>query len=74
MIDEETANEGTRVLGSAICALLQDALANASGLPRNGFQRRMRFSGLAGVGHDLSALASAAEVLLKRSMLDRERA
>jgi hypothetical protein len=34
----------------------------------------MRFAGLTEVGHDLSALALAAVVLLRRSTLDRERA
>jgi len=46
MIEQVTAEEGVRVLGAAIWQLLQDAKANASDFPRNGFQQRMRFAGL----------------------------
>ena len=72
MIDLETAALGTRALGVAIGQLLQDADVNSSDLPRNGFQQRMRFAGLADAGRDISALATAAVVLLRRSMSDRE--
>jgi hypothetical protein len=73
MIEQDIAEAGTRALGAAIWQLLHDAKANASDFPRNGFQQRMRFAGLTEVGHDLSALALAAVVLLRRSTLDRER-
>ena len=74
MIEQETAADGTRALSAAIWQLLQDAKVNSSDFPRNGFQQRMRFAGLTEVGHDLSALALAAVVLLRRSTLDREQA
>lgn len=73
MIEQNTAEDGTRALGAAIWQLLQDARASSSDFPRNGFQQRMRFAGLAEVGADVSALAHAAVVLLRRSTLDRER-
>ncbi len=73
MIEQETAEDGTRALSAAIWQLLQDAKPNSSAFPRNGFQQRMRFAGLVEVGNDLSALARAAVVLLRRSTLDRER-
>ena len=74
MIEQETAEEGTRALSAAIWQLLQDAKANASDFPRNGFQQRLRFAGLTEGGRDLATLALAAGVLLRRSTLDREQA
>jgi hypothetical protein len=74
MIEQETAEGGPRALSAAIWQLLQDAKANSSDLPRNGFRRRMRFAGPTEVGYDLSAMALATVALLRRSTLDRERA
>ena len=72
MIEPETAEVGTRILAAAIWQLLQDAQHYSTELPRNGFQQRMRFAGLAEVGRDLAALAAASVVMLRRSRMDIE--
>ena len=73
-MDQRMTHVGTDVLAKAIERILHNAEANLDALPRNGFQQRMRFAGLVEAGRDVSALAQAAVVLLRRSRSDEERA
>ncbi len=67
MIDQKTAAEGCGYINAAILELLEDAAGSCLTLPRNGFQKRMQLATLASYGRDISALATAAVVLSRRS-------
>lgn len=72
MVDLEVAEDGIVTLAHAIRQILDDARSRTVELPQNGFQRRMRFSALVAASHDVSTLALAAVVLIRRSRQDLE--
>jgi hypothetical protein len=66
-VEKDTAREGAEVLGRAIGELLAGAQAHLHDLPQNDFQMRLRFAASEHLGRDISALATAAVVLLRRA-------
>ena len=67
MIDDETANQACDILTTIILELAEDTADACFPAPCNGFQRRMRLAGLATAGRDISILATAGVVVLRRA-------
>ena len=70
MIKKEISHEATSLMAAAILEILLDATERCSSLPQNQTQRMLRFSSLARVGEDVYKIASAANILLRRSGLE----
>lgn len=67
MVEKDTALEGAEALRRAIAELLECAQGQMHQLPQNDFQLRLRFAACEHLGRDISTLATAAVVLLRRA-------
>ena len=66
MIDEDLAREGVSLLGTAAAMLIEDAHDQLVTRPLNSTAAAALGATLSRLGDDLSALASAAQVLTRR--------
>ena len=70
MVDTDLAEQTSQLLATAILALVEGMAESCAPLPVNSFQRRMRLAALADAGRDISTLATAAVVMLRRSRME----
>jgi hypothetical protein len=74
MLDREVADPAAALLSVAIGMIMEDHVDEAVRLlPAEPEKRRARFNQLGRAGQDVTALAAAAEVLLRRGLSDEKK-